>query len=1325
MDSKGHSSPLSGNTASPNGQQSGGNHATKTLDLLTELIVDEIEPLDVENIELAETDLSLPESVQTALNTDDPTTSPLNRLTQVLLNHAEEAQNQFTESHMSDESAQEAGSFWKQIMDAKPKAILQLKTLLHCIIASAAPDSSVVSDEPIQISRALQSIQAFFALVSIPGSSVYRICSNYTARVVLIRLKFLLKNSCGTEQTEREAIKTIASARCVAQALSLSGCGIPHESIGELIDTISSTIPYCDLSDTSEETLYAALRSFFISLLKSDAKFEGDLSRKTCKQLKYYIHFSAGSSNQTTNEVANKLALDCLSTALEDEQNAVYGMQAALALCHHLAVDDQKKADDRSTAMRTIQNVLPLLSEDKRLSFLSLISKLLRSSRCKQRHFAVQLGGQLLTKQWMWELLAQETEERNCKPPGSPQAETSEENQEDDKEPVSKFLRVLMRRCLDRSASVRAASILCAKNILSMAIESSGNMVDKVMEILNEGCGKDVGTGNGEISMNNTLSSRHESNVPLLTVLLRRSDDDNAHVRKASVETLEIFCLAQVHQFNKEHMIQDLAGDYTIQVLASKCSDGSTIVRRAAIITLSNLMMHENSTSVREAWLAGVLPLVCDPEKTVQEKALQLVSWILIEPIYTEATDKEESKFWNVFRPIYESQPLRNSFSAALEKLWQHETTNKSCSLGKVLDLTLSIATCGDEEEALVSERTTGAWIFIAMTLASTTSKNKISRRLKDIYELVATNWATFHSTLRQQAEQRQENDKAWLLLSSMVNTLRNCAKLLKKGMQVETDILDTLATIKTLSNSSADFIRQSIEALLDESLIGGDVADHANKLVTYAEKHLEKITMEGESSGTRTAAVPQLYILGELALVRAISSENQDNMSCQSPFSSKLLTLIEGLTTPHAHFGRKQLSSEIRAHAFLCLGKLCLTDGELARKYLKVFITELMSPWRDSSSGEQEAGVEIRNNLLLTLCDLCMRYPGLVENYSDQLGASLRDPHPLIRRQSVATLSTLLQQDFLKWRARLLHRFFVCLIDEDELVRRAAHQALTGPMLVKHPNLLSAHFVEAVFVLSGSEQHPSFQTVSTKYGAPESRNEIAAQLPPLSIEGPDAVELRLEVYRSLLRAMKPEQKLTVQAKLVTDILAPIAEEAVPVNEEEDQSAVGTRELITEVLRILQLREIRVNSSQSTPANQGQEDEETEAIEAGLVAAKQRVLHRMAQKHTLERTVPVLMKLKSLLASIQSPILKMLMNYLRSLWMTYKESFSDAVASDRRLAAELEYDVKQWKNEMRRPRERNDTEDTNVEENTQPTPNNKRTEASAAPKSCSLMTLTL
>lgn len=51
-----------------------------------------------------------------------------------------------------------------------------------------------------------------------------------------------------------------------------------------------------------------------------------------------------------------------------------------------------------------------------------------------------------------------------------------------------------------------------------------------------------------------------------------------------------------------------------------------------------------------------------------------------------------------------------------------------------------------------------------------------------------------------------------------------------------------------------------------------------------------------------------------------------------------------------------------------------------------------------------------IRNNVVIVMCDLCVRYTTMADKYIPDISACLKDPEPFIRRQTLILLTNLLQ---------------------------------------------------------------------------------------------------------------------------------------------------------------------------------------------------------------------------------------------------------------------------------------------------------------------------
>lgn len=75
--------------------------------------------------------------------------------------------------------------------------------------------------------------------------------------------------------------------------------------------------------------------------------------------------------------------------------------------------------------------------------------------------------------------------------------------------------------------------------------------------------------------------------------------------------------------------------------------------------------------------------------------------------------------------------------------------------------------------------------------------------------------------------------------------------------------------------------------------------------------------------------------------------------------------------------------------------------------------------------------------------------YTSAVDAYMPTIVCSLKDSSLLVRRQTLTVLTTLLKEDFVKWKGMLLYRFLSALLDEDLEVREYAQFCLLSVLKV------------------------------------------------------------------------------------------------------------------------------------------------------------------------------------------------------------------------------------------------------------------------------------
>ncbi|XP_058000935.1 uncharacterized protein LOC110633017 isoform X2 [Hevea brasiliensis] len=305
-----------------------------------------------------------------------------------------------------------------------------------------------------------------------------------------------------------------------------------------------------------------------------------------------------------------------------------------------------------------------------------------------------------------------------------------------------------------------------------------------------------------------------------------------------------------------------------------------------------------------------------------------------------------------------------------------------------------------------------------------------------------------------------------------------------------------------------------------------------------------------------------------------------------------------------------------------------------------------------------------LRNNLIVTMADFCVRYTALVDCYISKITKCLCDPCELVRRQTFILLSRLLQRDYVKWRGVLFLRFLLSLVDESEKIRQLADFLFGNILKVKAPLLAYNSFVEAIYVLNDCNSHNGHS------GSKNSRTENRI----FSIRGSDenSRSKRMHIYVSLLKQMAPEHLLATFAKLCAEILASASDGMLNINDVAGQS------VLQDAFQILACKEIRIPSGRGSQTDAGEIEEEGGDGGASAAAAKGRAITQAVRKGLIQNTIPIFIELKRLLESKNSPLIGSLMECLRILLKDYKNEIDEILVADKQLQKELIYDMQKY-----------------------------------------------
>ncbi|XP_057956929.1 uncharacterized protein LOC131150308 isoform X2 [Malania oleifera] len=398
--------------------------------------------------------------------------------------------------------------------------------------------------------------------------------------------------------------------------------------------------------------------------------------------------------------------------------------------------------------------------------------------------------------------------------------------------------------------------------------------------------------------------------------------------------------------------------------------------------------------------------------------------------------------------------------------------------------------------------------------------------------------------------------------------------------------------------------------------------------------------------------AVTACYTIGSLVIV------------CPSADLNAIIPVLHSIITsgnfnpklkkfPVPAVSIKQTAPSLYIQAWLTMGKICLADGKLAKKYIPLFVQEL----------EKSDNAALRNNIVVMMADFCVRYTALVDCYISKITKCLCDPCELVRRQTFILLSRLLQRDYVKWRGVLFLRFLLSLVDESEKIRQLADYLFGNILKAKAPLLAYNSFVEAIFVLNDCRTHNGH----TELQSLQTENRI------FSIRGNDekSRSKRMHIYISLLKQMAPEHLLATFAKLCAEILATASDGILNIEDVTGQS------VLQDVFQILACKEIRIPSNRLS-SDSADMDEEGGDTGASAVAARGRAITQAVKKGLVQNIIPIFIELKRLLESKNSPLTGSLMECLRILLKDYKNEIDEILVADKQLQKELLYDMQKY-----------------------------------------------
>ncbi|CAI9118828.1 OLC1v1020453C1 [Oldenlandia corymbosa var. corymbosa] len=720
-----------------------------------------------------------------------------------------------------------------------------------------------------------------------------------------------------------------------------------EDSLRSLVQTIAE-IPLvvgnevsCRSSNTTGSH-YGRLCEFCSRILNEVLKSEhGDQSLSAAEVLKCLTPLILSSHKSTVRRFALEFVVNRM-TRLAGSSPEI--KKAVVNLPKYLVHKAPEKAEPRALAVECIMEIVKVFEFEDQVEFVDYLVKM-SQGKGQFRLLAVDLIFILMT---------------TLKDPLGLESDNPDENFWG-----CQCLEVLIQRCSDTTATIRARALT---NLAQLAgflgqNERSKEILKVLMGIGNEG------------------STRFQGGMNSL--LQRRCLDEKAAVRKASLFLISKLIALLGSSFN---------GDL-LRIVGMACSDPLVSIRKAALSALSEAFRLFPDENVSKEWLHSVPRLIADNESSIQEECETLFSELVLDRV-SKATFHKDPGSGNING---ETQALDSEIKllypegvlCILEETCHGEVTpwvRKICaSLGKKKNLKPKIASALQNiisaseslwlSHSMPIEKWTaprGAWFLLAEVSAFLPKEVDWEFlihhwQLFDKHKSAAEPWSAYETV--DDEVNVESNSVSWAgdrvcLLQAISNVTVNLPpepaadlahqflKRLEEFNMHSTEVnahvkaLRTLCKRKALNPDEAEtLVAKWVHQLLSKALqmIDSYISKESekNKDNTFRTPHCSgRRGTRAQVSRSRllSQAVTAVYTIGSLVLVCPSA-----DLKAVVPVLHTIITSGNDVTKSKISLGAtisiKQTAPPLYINAWLTMGKVCLADGKLAKRYIPIFV--------------------------------------------------------------------------------------------------------------------------------------------------------------------------------------------------------------------------------------------------------------------------------------------------------------------------------------------------------------------------------------------------
>ncbi|CEF64381.1 Condensin-2 complex subunit D3 [Strongyloides ratti] len=450
---------------------------------------------------------------------------------------------------------------------------------------------------------------------------------------------------------------------------------------------------------------------------------------------------------------------------------------------------------------------------------------------------------------------------------------------------------------------------------------------------------------------------------------------------------------------------------------------------------------------------------------------------------------------------------------------------------------------------------------------------------------------------------------------------------------------------------------REDIKLAMIIGIIG-EIIDYEQSLINKDLFEMIQIIMSSKT------CIKALRIFQEQTLNGTILSSTCRQNTQMSQFSQrnhiKPLSIMETFKTHHIKYAN--ITSIVRAHCIILMGKICLVNEIFAKDVIPVFMKELVI-CKDYI---------IRNNIIIVTHDLCKRHTSLVGSYLNIFGACLSDDSVAVRIHTLHCLTKLLKEKYLLWKGGIMFRFVCTLLDKVEKVRDYAEFCLIETLLPVTPDMFFSNFIDCIYYFNGVE-HPSWIV----HNQVKDETSLGIFYKHRSLQGNYYQDDRLKLYRFMLKNMTTIQKAAITQKICIEIFEKISHNLL------DLFDINVQNLLMDSFKLLSSEEGKIRFNVRKDGEEEDYNEESELRREFITMAAEKVSKKALEEIFIREIMKYLLELKDTLYNSRNSVCSLgFLKYLLHLSNEYNYEFNKIIDENKHLAANVRHDILRFKNKL-------------------------------------------